>query len=142
MGLRVGTGNNRHVALQGALTIDVEDWYQSYTGNARQISERVVKNTERVLAILDECDVKATFFVLAEVVRHFPKLVQTIHQCGHEIQSHGEHHVSIECWSRTKLVESLQRARKMTEDVCGTRVRVYRAPYFSIRENNLWALDA
>jgi polysaccharide deacetylase family protein (PEP-CTERM system associated) len=138
----MASANSGGWALQGALTIDVEDWYQSYTGDARPISARVVVNTERVMDLLDEHGVKATFFVLGEVVRRFPKLVQAIHGRGHEVQSHGEHHVSIERSSRHDLVESLKRARAMTEDVCGARVSVYRAPYFSICERNLWALEA
>src|SRR5688500_6429711 len=75
-----------------AFTIDVEDWYQSTVDFDAPISERVVRNTERVLALLDECNVKATFFVQGLVARKFPRLLQTLLAEGHEIQSHGFSH--------------------------------------------------
>src|SRR5579872_5594147 len=42
-----------------ALTIDVEDWYQSSIDLDAPITERVPRNVERLLTVLDECGVKA-----------------------------------------------------------------------------------
>ncbi len=36
--------------------------------------------------MLDEFDVTATFFVVADVVEHYPGLVEAIAERGHEIQ--------------------------------------------------------
>ena len=48
------------------------------------------KPTKRVLDMLDEYDIKATFFV--DVVDHYPGLVESIVERGHEIGCHGLHH--------------------------------------------------
>jgi len=42
--------------------------------------------------MLDEFDVNATFFVVADVVEHYPGLVESIAERGHESGSHGLHH--------------------------------------------------
>ena len=34
--------------------------------------------TKRVLDMLDEFDIKATFFVVADVVDHYPRLVESM----------------------------------------------------------------
>jgi peptidoglycan/xylan/chitin deacetylase (PgdA/CDA1 family) len=75
-----------------AFTVDVEDWYQSSVGYAAPISDRVVRNCDRLLALLDGCGVKATFFVQGLVAEAFPGLVRTFVQQGHEVQSHGHSH--------------------------------------------------
>jgi hypothetical protein len=46
-----------------AFNVDVEDWHQSCIDFDAPITERVVRNVDRVLAVLDECDVMGTFFV-------------------------------------------------------------------------------
>ena len=38
--------------------------------------------TKRVLDMLDEYDIKATFFVVADVVEHYPGLVESIVERG------------------------------------------------------------
>jgi hypothetical protein len=37
-----------------AFTVDVEDWYQSCVDFDAPISERVVRNVDRILPVLDE----------------------------------------------------------------------------------------
>ena len=49
------------------------------------------KPTKRVLDMLDEYEVKATFFVVADVVEHYPGLVEAIAERGHGIGCHGLH---------------------------------------------------
>ncbi len=42
--------------------------------------------------MLEEYDINATFFVVADVVEHYPGLVESIAERGHEIGCHGLHH--------------------------------------------------
>ena len=42
--------------------------------------------------MLDEFAITATFFVVADVVEHYPGLVESIVERGHEIGCHGLHH--------------------------------------------------
>jgi polysaccharide deacetylase family protein (PEP-CTERM system associated) len=124
-----------------AFTIDVEDWYQSCVDFDAPITERVVRNVERVLAVLDEFGVKATFFVQGRVAETFPGLVRCLVSEGHEIQSHGYSHRPLHRMTPRQLREELERARKTVEDACGLHVTAFRAQDFSILEENLWALE-
>lgn len=129
------------VRPEAALTVDVEDWYQSSVDLDAPITSRVVRNMERVRGLLDECDVKATFFVQGMVAETFPRLLQELLAEGHEIQSHGYSHRPLYRMNREGLRQELDRSRKTIEDACGVRVTAFRAPDFSILEGNLWALE-
>jgi peptidoglycan/xylan/chitin deacetylase (PgdA/CDA1 family) len=79
-----------------AFSVDVEDWYQvSDFESAVDFSawdryeSRVLRNTERVLGLLDERGVKGTFFVLTWNAERHPEVVRRIADQGHEIASHG-----------------------------------------------------
>ncbi|MDB6022378.1 MAG: uncharacterized protein JWQ04_2235 [Pedosphaera sp.] len=125
-----------------AFTIDVEDWYQSSVDFDAAITERVPRNVDRVLRVLDDCRVKASFFVQGRVAETFPEMLQTLLAEGHEIQSHGYSHRPLFGMNRRELRTELERARKSVEDACGVRVTAFRAPDFSIVPKNLWALES
>jgi polysaccharide deacetylase family protein (PEP-CTERM system associated) len=124
-----------------AFTVDVEDWYQSCVDFDAPITERVVRNVDRVLAVLDDHGVKGTFFVQGKVAETFPRLVRDLVSAGHEIQSHGYSHRPLFAMNRRELRDELERARKTVEDASGLRVNAFRAQDFSIVAGNLWALD-
>lgn len=128
-------------AVHCAFTVDVEDWYQSTVDFDAPITERVVRNISRVLEVLDECNVKATFFVQGRVAETFPKMLQLLLAEGHEIQSHGHSHRPLFRMNRGELRVELERARKTVEDACGVEVTAFRAPDFSIDHRNIWALE-
>jgi polysaccharide deacetylase family protein (PEP-CTERM system associated) len=124
-----------------AFTVDVEDWYQSSVDFDAPISERVLRNCDRLLALLDQCGVKATFFVQGLVAEAFPGLVRTFLQQGHEVQSHGYSHRPLFAMNRLELQRELDFARKTVEDAAGVDVTMFRAQDFSIVRANLWALE-
>jgi polysaccharide deacetylase family protein (PEP-CTERM system associated) len=124
-----------------AFTVDVEDWYQSCFDYDAPISERVLRNTDRVLSILDECGVKGTFFVQGRVAETFPKLLESLVAEGHEVQCHGYSHRPLFSLDRRGLRNELERSRKTVEDACGMAVDAFRAQDFSVLRQNLWALD-
>ena len=124
-----------------ALTVDVEDWYQSSVDFDAPISERVLHNMDRLRAILDPLKVKATFFVQGMVAEKFPKLAQDLVADGHEVQSHGYSHRPLYAMDRAALRVELEVALKTLEDACGVRATAFRAPDFSIMRENLWALE-
>jgi peptidoglycan/xylan/chitin deacetylase (PgdA/CDA1 family) len=49
----------------------------------------IEQNTNAVLEILDEVDVKATFFFLGRIAKDIPKIVKETAQAGHEIACHN-----------------------------------------------------
>lgn len=126
---------------RNAFTVDVEDWYQSCIDYDATISERVVRNVDRVLEVLDGCGVKGSFFVQGRVAETYPKLVGTLVAEGHEVQSHGYSHRPLFRMNRAELRNELERAKKTVEDAAGRLVTAFRAQDFSILADNLWALE-
>jgi polysaccharide deacetylase family protein (PEP-CTERM system associated) len=101
----------------------------------------VLRNMARVRAVLDEFDIKGTFFVQGRVAETFPRLLQELLAEGHEIQSHGYSHRPLYKMDRAALRTELEYAIKTVEDACGVRVTAFRAADFSIVQENLWALE-
>jgi polysaccharide deacetylase family protein (PEP-CTERM system associated) len=126
---------------RNAFTVDVEDWYQSCFDYDAPISERVVRNIDRILTVLDECGVKGSFFVQGKVAEAFPTLVSSLVAEDHEVQSHGYSHKPLFSMSRAELRDELERAKKTVEDASGTAVKAFRAQDFSIMASNLWSLE-
>ncbi len=152
-----GNGKHRsngrqHPAMNGntlnALTIDVEDYFQvsSFENHIRRIewegfAPRVAANTRRILDLLERHGVKATFFVLGWVARRHTKLVQEIHEAGHEIGSHGYWHRLIYQQTPKEFRRDLRQSRNVLADITGNGITAYRAPSFSITNQSIWALD-
>jgi polysaccharide deacetylase family protein (PEP-CTERM system associated) len=124
-----------------AFTVDVEDWYQSCVDLDAPITERVVRNVDQILTVLDVAGIKGSFFVQGLVAEAFPLMIETLVAEGHEIQSHGYSHRPLHALNRRQLRQELEYAKKSVEDVCGTAVTAFRAPDFSILQSNLWALE-
>jgi peptidoglycan-N-acetylglucosamine deacetylase len=86
------------------------------------------EGTPRVLDILDELGVRATFFVLGERVRRRPDLVEEIAKRGHQLGSHGDEHARHLLRSPAWVLRDLERARE-TLAALGCPPRWYRPPY-------------
>jgi polysaccharide deacetylase family protein (PEP-CTERM system associated) len=136
------------MTVLNALTIDVEDYFQvsafeRYVDRSQwdSYSLRVVENTGRVLDLLDEFGVKATFFILGWVAQRCPALVRQIRDNGHEIACHGYGHELVYRIGPERFREDIRRSKGILEQLSGVQVRGYRAPSYSITKKSLWALD-
>jgi polysaccharide deacetylase family protein (PEP-CTERM system associated) len=138
------TTAERPSPCRAALTIDVEDWF--HTANMKSVIARgvweecelrVERNTMRMLEILDECNARATFFVLGWVAEKCPQLVRAIAAAGHELASHGYGHELVYSLLPSEFRADVMRSKRCLEDLTGKPVRGYRAPCFSITE---WAI--
>ena len=136
--------------MVNVLTVDLEDWFQSSLELFENIGEpekifrptgRVVRNTRKLLGILGEHRVKATFFILGTVAEEFPGLIKEIHSQGHEIATHGYGHKLIYKQTEEEFRKDLRESIDIIESITGERVLGYRAPYFSIRKDSLWVLE-
>ena len=124
-----------------AISIDVEDWYQSTIDASAPISPSFEKNTFTVLDALAARNVHGTFFVLGLTAEMAPHVVRAIADAGHEVLSHGYGHRSNFEIAESDLREDLRHGKKLLEDILGREVIGYRAPCFSVDERNLWVLD-
>ena len=131
-----------------ALTIDVEDYYMvsAFADTIKfedwhDYESRVGMNTCRILDLLTEQGVKATFFVLGWVAEQHPKLVRDIHSAGHEVACHGYNHKLIYHMTPEQFREDVRRAKSILEDMTGNTVIGFRAASYSMVKETLWALD-
>ena len=134
--------------IRNALTIDVEDYFQvsAFAGHIPRSSWdslpcRVEKNVDRILVLLDEYEIKATFFTLGWIAERYPSMVKRIVESGHELASHGYAHHRVTELNREQFHDDITRSKALLEDIGSQSVWGYRAPSFSINGNNLWALD-
>ncbi|MBT8139537.1 MAG: DUF3473 domain-containing protein [Gammaproteobacteria bacterium] len=134
--------------MQNALTIDVEDYFQvaalaKWAPQAKwdDFELRVEQNTNKILALCAERDIKATFFVLGWIAERCPAVVRSIVEAGHELASHGYSHQLVYNQTPEVFRDETLRSKKLLEDIGGVEVLGYRAASYSITKKSLWALD-
>jgi polysaccharide deacetylase family protein (PEP-CTERM system associated) len=142
------TSQKHQTPVCDSLTFDIEDYFQAESlrpvvdfGAWDRQELRVERNVRRLLAMLDEHDVKATFFTLGWIAERTPRLVREAYESGHEIACHGYAHRMITEQTPEEFREDVRRAKGILEDIIGKEVIGYRAPTFSITKRTLWALD-
>jgi len=124
-----------------AISVDVEDWYQSTVDARAPLSDRFERSTATVLEAFEAHGVRGTFFVLGLAAEKAPHVIRRIADAGHEVQSHGYGHRLNYDLSEEAFRQDLLRAKGLIEDLAGAEVYAYRAPCFTIDERNLWTLD-
>lgn len=136
------------MAIKNYMTIDVEDYFhvsafenQSPPSTWAERVCRVEKNTDTILALMDENDVKATFFILGWVAEHYPRIAKKIASMGHEVASHGYLHQRVALQDRETYRQDIRRGKSLLEDQIGEAVLGYRAPSYSITRKTAWAFD-
>jgi len=127
------------------LSFDIEDWwiYNHYKiGKERDWLPRLDNYLAQVLDLLDQREIKATFFILGENAKFYPKIVSRIASKGHHI---GCHSFSHKFWNDTttpkEVIEDTCQGLDIIENITGQKVNAYRAPAFSITEKNNWILS-
>ena len=127
------------------MTFDIEDWYCHDVKTDNLIWEeqevRIYDGVEKILKALEENDVKATFFCLGWLAEHHPAVIKQIADFGHQVGCHSYKHELATKLTPEKFRENTYRAKSALEDVIGKPVELYRAPAFSITEDNLFSFD-
>lgn len=86
-------------------------------------------STPALLEVLEELDVKATFFMCGRNVRRFPEIACDVADAGHELGNHTESHGSLHFRSPEQIYRELAMAQQSIRTVTGCRPRWFRAPY-------------
>ena len=82
-----------------------------------------------ILDLLDEYNVKATFFLVGIWVDKYPELVKEIHDRGHEIGNHSDGHPHMTQISEAKMRTELSGMSDKLEAITGERPTLFRPPY-------------
>lgn len=147
-----------------SITVDVEDWYHvpSVCGSHFSVYKDVddffehwkdrydylTEPTRRVLDLLDEFKVPATFFIVADIAENYPGLIESIAKRGHEIACHGIHHtcnINLKTKEPLMTIEEFEsnalKAKQVLEKVSGKEVIGYRAPNAAITGRMIDSLE-
>ncbi|MBI5745113.1 MAG: polysaccharide deacetylase family protein [Elusimicrobia bacterium] len=130
--------------MLNAITIDVEEWFDTILFNGRPAGacSRLPENIAAILALLERHCVKATFFILGSVAKNHPAAVKAIAAAGHEIASHGATHRAVCRLTAEEFLESLRASADALAALTGTRPAGYRAPTFSVLQDEAAFLAA
>jgi len=127
------------------LTFDIEEWYHfdvySTEDKWDNYEPRIDLYLPKVLDKLEEKNIKATFFCLGWIVRKYPDILKRIVERGHEIGCHSDKHLFIKDMTPENFNVDLSSALKSIEDLIGKKVKSFRAPAFTITENEKWAFE-
>jgi polysaccharide deacetylase family protein (PEP-CTERM system associated) len=128
------------------LSVDFEDWHQLVgrrTGldGWERPGPALRRQTERLLTLLDELGIRATFFVLGMAARSHPDLLELIVARGHEIGCHGDAHTLVRLQTPQEFAADLRASRATIEQLTGRTPVGYRAPAFSITRETPWAYE-
>ena len=127
------------------LTFDIEDWYchDCESGDKDWASKevRIYEGVERILDSLAKRNQNATFFVLGWLAENHPQAIRKIADAGHQVGCHTYQHELLTRFDKQQMHEDVYRAKSEIESVIGAPIDAFRAPAFSITENNLYAFD-
>jgi polysaccharide deacetylase family protein (PEP-CTERM system associated) len=130
------------------LTFDIEEWFHildhgstKTAGEWQCYERRLDSNMDRIIGLLEDQDLKATFFCLGWVAREFPHIVRSLVAAGHEVATHSDQHQLAYEQTPGEFRSDLDTSIKSLEDVSGQKVRAYRAPGFSVKKENSWVFE-
>jgi peptidoglycan-N-acetylglucosamine deacetylase len=130
------------------LTFDIEEWFHlleidstKYPENWEKFPSRIHENLARILDLLDEKKLHATFFCLGWIAQKHPSEIKEIVKRGHEVGAHSNHHRLVYELGAARFSEDTKKAIGIIENLTGKKVISYRAPRFSLTEQCKWAFE-
>lgn len=125
------------------LSFDIEEWAVAKAGGYGS-SEKYAeydRYLDGILNSLDDNGLKGTFFCTGMMALDFPYVVKLIQSRGHEIGCHSNQHTWMNKMTEAEAREDTHAAVSALEQCIGKKVLCYRAPAFSIGENNKWMFE-
>lgn len=130
------------------LTYDIEEWFHILDHDSTQTEKewnsfdsRIHQNMERIFNQLDRNNQKATFFCVGWIAEKYPEVVKDILNRGYEIGSHTRMHQLVYTQKPQDFKKDVEHSIKTLQDLSGQKVKYFRAPGFSITEENKWAFE-
>lgn len=92
------------------------------------------ESTPRLLNLLDQFNIKASFFCLGEKIEKYPHLVEKIIEKGHVVANHGYKHLSGWNSPSEKYIENVEKGKELTKSI------LFRPPYGKITPRQYFKL--
>lgn len=87
------------------------------------------EHTDELLKIMDEQDVKCTFFMVQFWAEKYPDYVKKIAAAGHEIGTHSRTHPKMSELTKEQIQSELKTSCETIENVTGKKVDLFRPPF-------------
>ena len=87
--------------------------------------------TEKLLAVLDKHQVKATFFMMGGFVEKYPEIARKVRDAGHQIGNHTYTHPDMAKESDEGVKKQIQYAQEAIQEATGVTPTLYRLPFGS-----------
>lgn len=109
-----------------ALTFDIERDIPNVLNTYFGAKDGILK----ILRILDNFNIKGTFFCTGKVVEQLPEYIRLIEGKGHEIACHGLNHERLNHLDFKKCQKIIYQNKKLIENTCqDSEIIGFRAPY-------------
>ncbi len=130
------------------LTFDIEEWFHILDNNSTKsekdwenYEERIYQNMDIIFSFLDKNKLKATFFVVGWIANKYPDIVKRIDNNNFEIGSHTHMHQLLYELSPKEVENDLKNSISTIENLVGKKINCFRAPGFSLTQNNKWVFE-
>jgi len=111
------------MAIVNFMSVDLEDYFCDLPFSMwSKHKERVINNTQKILKLFKQNNVKATFFTLGYIADKFSDLIHEIINEGHEIGSHGYSHLDLRKNSKEIIIEDIKKSIQTIQDITGKEV--------------------
>ncbi len=87
------------------------------------------EQTDTLLDILDDHDVKTTFFLVGDWVEKYPESVKEIAKRGHDVGNHSDTHAHMTQISKTDQLSEIEECNKKIKAITKRDVTLFRPPY-------------
>ena len=88
-----------------------------------------IDHTDALLEIMEQNDIRCTFFAVQFWVESYPEYVQKIVNAGHELGTHSRTHPYMSRLSKEEIVSELKTSSAAIEKITGKKVTLFRPPY-------------
>jgi polysaccharide deacetylase family sporulation protein PdaB len=92
-------------------------------------------DTDTLIEILGQYNVRATFFVVGQWVDTYPEEVRKLAEAGHEVMNHSDTHPYFTQCSTETILQELERCNDKIESITGVRPTLVRCPYGDYDDN-------
>lgn len=130
------------------LSFDVEEWFHILDNDSTRTEDnwsryesRIDRNMDRIFELLQSNNQNATFFCLGWIARKHPAVIRKIDALGYHIGCHSDMHQLAYQQTRSEFRKDLRVSLDAIQDITGKKITCYRAPGFSLMEQNKWVFD-
>lgn len=107
------------------------------------------EDTEELLSILEEHNLKVTFFMTGGWVESHPEDVKAILAAGHDLGNHSENHKNMSELSDEEKIEEIMSVHRKVQEITGYEMFLFRPPYGDydnalidvLKENEYYAIQ-